>query len=143
MELHLALCGLPFRLVAAQPLKSNKPLEAGHRLAVQECLPNLPRSMSSWPLRTVVLPLDKFTDHPAAPASLERIFTDRAPDWLNKLVVSGVNPGIMNSPSQKTARKNIRKAAAAAKRKRTISLLPKRVRTALGKQGAKVAQQSR
>jgi hypothetical protein len=41
------------------------------------------------------------------------------------------------------ARRNIRKAAAAAKRRRTIAHLPKRTRTALGKQGAKVARQRR
>jgi len=41
------------------------------------------------------------------------------------------------------ARRNIRKAAAAAKRKRTISHLPKKVRTALGKQGAKTARRKR
>jgi hypothetical protein len=38
------------------------------------------------------------------------------------------------------ARRNIKKAAAAAKRKKTISKLPKRTRTALGKQGAKTAR---
>jgi hypothetical protein len=38
------------------------------------------------------------------------------------------------------ARRNISKAAAAARRKKTISKLPKRVRTALGKQGARVAR---
>jgi hypothetical protein len=41
------------------------------------------------------------------------------------------------------ARRNIRKAAAAAPRKRTIAHLPKRVRTALGKQAAKGARQKR
>jgi hypothetical protein len=41
------------------------------------------------------------------------------------------------------ARKNIKKAAAAAKKKRTIAHLPKKTRTALGKQGAKVAKQKR
>jgi hypothetical protein len=41
------------------------------------------------------------------------------------------------------ARRNIRKASSAAKRKRTIANLPKRTRTALGKQGAKVAKQKR
>ena len=41
------------------------------------------------------------------------------------------------------ARKNIKKAQAAAKEKRTISHLPKSTRTALGKQGAKVARQKR
>jgi len=36
------------------------------------------------------------------------------------------------------ARRNIKKAASAARRKRTIAHLPKKTRTALGKQGAKV-----
>jgi hypothetical protein len=38
------------------------------------------------------------------------------------------------------ARKNIKKAAKAAKRKRTLKHLPKKTRTALGKQAAKVRQ---
>ena len=41
------------------------------------------------------------------------------------------------------ARKNIKKAAAAAKKKKTIAHLPKATRTALGKQGAKVAAERR
>lgn len=41
------------------------------------------------------------------------------------------------------ARKNIKKAAGAAKRKKTIAHLPKKTRTALGKQGAKVAAKKR
>jgi hypothetical protein len=41
------------------------------------------------------------------------------------------------------ARKNVRKAASAAKRKKTISKLPKRVRTALGKQASKVAKRQK
>jgi len=40
-------------------------------------------------------------------------------------------------------RKNIRKAAKAARRKRTIAHLPKKTRRALGKQAAKVARQKR
>lgn len=36
------------------------------------------------------------------------------------------------------ARKNIKKAAAAVKRKRTIAHLSKKIRTALGKKGAAV-----
>jgi ABC-type transport system involved in Fe-S cluster assembly fused permease/ATPase subunit len=44
---------------------------------------------------------------------------------------------------RKAARTNIKKAAKAARRKRTIAHLPKSVRTALGKQGAKVARQKR
>jgi ABC-type transport system involved in Fe-S cluster assembly fused permease/ATPase subunit len=49
-------------------------------------------------------------------------------------------------PSEKqrsAARKNIKKAANAAKDKRTIEHLPKSTRTALGKQAAKVAKQKR
>ena len=41
------------------------------------------------------------------------------------------------------ARKNIRKAVSAAKKKRTIAHLTKSTRTALGKQAAKVAKQKR
>ncbi|HEV8106619.1 MAG TPA: hypothetical protein VGP97_03785, partial [Burkholderiales bacterium] len=40
-------------------------------------------------------------------------------------------------------RRNIKKAAKAARRKRTISRLPKRTRTALGKQAAKIARRRR
>ena len=50
----------------------------------------------------------------------------------------------MASKKQRAAaRKNIAKAARAAKRERTVSKLPKRVRTALGKEGAKAAQRKR
>jgi hypothetical protein len=41
------------------------------------------------------------------------------------------------------ARKNIKKAQSAAKRKKTISHLSKKTRIALGKQGAKAAKQKR
>jgi hypothetical protein len=48
----------------------------------------------------------------------------------------------MATAKQKAAaRKNIKKAAAAAKKKRTISHLPKKTRTALGKQANKVKRQ--
>jgi hypothetical protein len=50
----------------------------------------------------------------------------------------------MASRKQKSAaRRNIKKAAAAAKRKRTISKLPRKTRTALGKQGSKTAKRKR
>ena len=50
----------------------------------------------------------------------------------------------MSTSKQKAAaRKNIKKAAKAAKRKKTIANLPKKTRTALGKQGAKVAKRKR
>ncbi|HEY6115071.1 MAG TPA: hypothetical protein VI172_03850 [Candidatus Dormibacteraeota bacterium] len=45
----------------------------------------------------------------------------------------------MATTKQKTAAKrNIKKASSTAKRKRTISKLPKKTRTALGKQANKV-----
>jgi len=47
------------------------------------------------------------------------------------------------STQRAAARRNIKKAAAAAKRKRTIAHLSKRTRTALGKQGAKMARQKK
>ena len=50
----------------------------------------------------------------------------------------------MASAKQSTAaRKNIKKAAKAAAKKRTIAHLPKKTRTALGKEGAKAAQRKR
>jgi hypothetical protein len=50
----------------------------------------------------------------------------------------------MASTKQRTAaKKNIKKAASAAKRKRTIAHLPKSVRTALGKKGASAAKKKR
>ena len=50
----------------------------------------------------------------------------------------------MATAKQRTAaRRNIKKAAKAAKRKRTIAHLPKRTKTALGKQGATTARKNR
>jgi hypothetical protein len=50
----------------------------------------------------------------------------------------------MASAKQRAAaRRNIKKAGAAARRKKTISKLPKRIRTALGKQANKVKRQKR
>jgi ABC-type transport system involved in Fe-S cluster assembly fused permease/ATPase subunit len=50
----------------------------------------------------------------------------------------------MATAKQKAAaRRNIKKAAKAARKKKTISKLPKKIRTALGKQGAKVAKKKR
>ena len=48
----------------------------------------------------------------------------------------------MASPKQTAAaRKNIKKAASAARRKKTISKLPKKTRTALAKQANEVKRQ--
>jgi hypothetical protein len=41
------------------------------------------------------------------------------------------------------AKRNIKKAARAARRKRTVANLPKKTRTALGKEGAKAARKKR
>lgn len=50
----------------------------------------------------------------------------------------------MATARQKSAaRKNVKKAAAAAKRERTITKLPKKTRAALGKEGAKAAKRKR
>jgi hypothetical protein len=49
----------------------------------------------------------------------------------------------MATKRQTAARQNIKKAAAAAKRKKTISHLSKRVKTALGKKGAQAAKRKR
>ena len=44
---------------------------------------------------------------------------------------------------RQAARRNVRKAASAAKSKKSISSMPKKTRTALGKQGAAVAKRKR
>ncbi len=44
---------------------------------------------------------------------------------------------------RQAARRNVKKAQAAAKEKKTISNLPRKTKTALGKQGAAVAQRKR
>jgi hypothetical protein len=50
----------------------------------------------------------------------------------------------MSSTRQRAAaRRNIKKAASAARRKKTISKLPKKTRTALGKQANKVKKQKK
>jgi hypothetical protein len=49
----------------------------------------------------------------------------------------------MTEKQRKAARKNIKKAATAARRKKTIAHLPRKTRTALGKEGAKAARRKR
>jgi ABC-type transport system involved in Fe-S cluster assembly fused permease/ATPase subunit len=49
----------------------------------------------------------------------------------------------MTVAQRRAARKNIKKAATTAKRKKTIAHLPKATRTALGKKGAKAATKNR
>jgi hypothetical protein len=47
------------------------------------------------------------------------------------------------TPHRRTARANVRKAAAAAKKQRTIARLNKKTRKAFGKEGAKAAAKKR
>jgi len=47
------------------------------------------------------------------------------------------------SKQRAAARRNIKKAKKAAKRKKTLAHLPKKTRTALGKEGAKAAKRKR
>lgn len=49
----------------------------------------------------------------------------------------------MTKAQSAAARKNVRKAAQAAKEKRSLANMPKKTKTALGKQGAAVAQRKR
>ncbi len=44
---------------------------------------------------------------------------------------------------RRTAKRNVKKAQAGARRKKTITKLPKRTRTALGREGAKAAARKR
>jgi hypothetical protein len=48
-----------------------------------------------------------------------------------------------SSKQKRAARSNIEKAARAAKKKRTVAHLPKRTRTALGREGAKAAKKKK
>ena len=50
---------------------------------------------------------------------------------------------MVTTKQRKAAKRNVRKAISAAKRKRTIAHLPKKTRTALGKQAAAVRQRKR
>jgi len=50
---------------------------------------------------------------------------------------------VVTTKQRKAAKRNVRKAAGAAKRKKTISRMPKKTRTALGKQAAAVRQRKR
>ncbi len=61
------------------------------------------------------------------------------------VVLEATNKGgsMATAKQSAAARRNIKKAARAARSKRTIAHLPKKVRTALGKQAAKVALQKR
>jgi hypothetical protein len=50
---------------------------------------------------------------------------------------------MVTTKQRSAARRNVKKAANAARRKKSISRMPKKTRTALGKQGAAVARRKR
>jgi hypothetical protein len=52
-------------------------------------------------------------------------------------------PPFVTKAQSDAARKNVRKAATAAKKKRSLANMPTKTKTALGKQGAAVAQRKR
>jgi len=54
-----------------------------------------------------------------------------------------LRPMATSSRQKAAARRNVKKAARAARRKKTISKLPKRTRIALAKQANKVKRQKR
>jgi hypothetical protein len=58
-------------------------------------------------------------------------------------MAAAIDEDMASAKQKAAARRNIKRAAAAARKKRTIAHLPKRTRTALGKQAAKVARQKR
>jgi hypothetical protein len=50
---------------------------------------------------------------------------------------------VVTRKQRSAAKRNVKKAATAARRKKTITRMPKKTRTALGKQGAAVARRKR
>jgi hypothetical protein len=80
---------------------------------------------------------------PRKAAAFQPVALGAAENWHYSSEMETESGGRMATAKQRNARKNIKKAAQAAKRKRTIAHLPKSTRTALGKQAAKVARQRR
>jgi len=62
---------------------------------------------------------------------------------LNSGRLGGYNQSMATAKQTQAARTNVRKAQRAATAKKTISSMPAKTRTALGKQGAAVAQRKR
>jgi hypothetical protein len=84
-------------------------------------------------------------------AVLEEAWSRQAPKRLRSVhsvsdqgaLTSRRSSPMATAKQRAAARKNIKKAAKAATKKKTISKLPKSTRTALGKQGAKMAKKKR
>jgi hypothetical protein len=79
---------------------------------------------------------DQLERHGAAPGALAAVYQ-------LEYSLSATEIAMASAKQKAAARRNIKKAASAARKKRTIAHLPKKTRTALGKQGAKVAKQKR
>jgi hypothetical protein len=79
---------------------------------------------------------DQLERHGAAPGALAAIYQL---DYS----LSATEIAMASAKQKAAARRNIKKAASAARKKRSIAQLPKKTRSALGKQGAKVAKQKR
>jgi hypothetical protein len=56
---------------------------------------------------------------------------------------SGYQQGMATEKQRKAAKQNVKKAAKSARSKKSIAHMPSKTRTALGKQGAAVAQRKR
>src|SRR5256885_15103113 len=61
---------------------------------------------------------------------------------IGRMEIIGV-PKMAPTKQRNAAKRNIKKPASAAKRKRTIAHLPKSLRTALGKQGSSVVEEEK
>src|SRR3954447_21633864 len=93
---------------------------------------------------SALLEQGEFEDRPAAQSRNVQLARGGREARARGAVLQASRRMIMASAKQRAAaRRNIGKAAKAARKKRTISRLPKRTRTALGKQAAKVAKRRR
>jgi hypothetical protein len=61
---------------------------------------------------------------------------------MERMTVSNFGQKMSTEKQRAAAKKNIKKAATAAKSKKTISHLPAKTRTALGKKGAQAAKKA-
>jgi uncharacterized protein YndB with AHSA1/START domain len=92
-------------------------------------------------LRTKVVDLLTHARNELALRRLRRLVEQHGSDMVTNELKEATE---MATQKQRTAaRKNVRKAAKAAKNKKSIAHMPKKTRTALGKQGAAVRQRKR
>jgi hypothetical protein len=87
----------------------------------------------------VRLPRRKQRGHESFAAKTQR-GSRRGEDPVGQIRLRGI---VTTRKQQAAAKRNIKKAAKAAQRKKTIARLPRKTRTALGKEGAKAARKKR